>query len=120
VPQVAFGLVAGRRDGGVGEEPQYVGFAVAQAFQQGAGWRLPGFLAGHAADLGQAGGDIAAEQRQVLRGLVCGDGGQALIAGQVRLVDQGAQGVCGLAGPDAPSAEPGYGRASGSAQRLRS
>jgi hypothetical protein len=38
--------------------------------------------------------------RQVFGGAVCGDGWQALIAGQVRLVDQTAQGVCDLAGPD--------------------
>src|SRR5262245_46485374 len=51
-PQVAFGLVAGRRDGGIGEEPEYVGFAVAQAFQQRPGRRLLALGAGDAADLG--------------------------------------------------------------------
>ena len=67
-PQGAFGLVAGRRDGGVGEKPQHVGFAVAQAFQQEPGWRLLGLGTRDAADLGQPDGDAAAEQRQVLRG----------------------------------------------------
>ncbi len=40
------------------------------------------------------------EQPEVFGGAVCGHGVQALVAGQVRLVDEGAQGVCGLAGPD--------------------
>jgi hypothetical protein len=99
-PQVASGLVAGRGDGGVGEKPQHVGFAVAQAFQQEPGRRLPGLGAWDAADLGQPDGDAAAEQRQVLRGHLFGDGGQALAAGQVGGVDQAAQGLCDLAGPD--------------------
>jgi hypothetical protein len=33
-PQISLSLVAGGRDGGVGEEPQHVGFPVLQAFQQ--------------------------------------------------------------------------------------
>src|ERR1700722_5943133 len=33
-PQVAFGLVGGGRDGGVGQEPEHVGFAVLEALQQ--------------------------------------------------------------------------------------
>jgi hypothetical protein len=96
--QVAFGLVAGRGDGGVGEEPQHVGFAVAQAFQQEPGGRLLGLGARDAADLGQPDGDAAAEQRQVLRGHLPGDRGQALVAGQVGGVDEAAQGLCDLAG----------------------
>jgi hypothetical protein len=36
----------------------------------------------------------------VLRGHLFGDGGQALAAGQVGGVDQAAQGLCDLAGPD--------------------
>ena len=32
--QLAFGLVGGGRDGGDGEEPQYVGLAVPEAFHQ--------------------------------------------------------------------------------------
>ena len=36
----------------------------------------------------------------MLRGRLGGDGGQALVAGQVRLVDEGAEGLCDLAGPD--------------------
>jgi hypothetical protein len=36
----------------------------------------------------------------VLRGHLGGDGGQALVAGQVGGVDQAAQGICDLAGPD--------------------
>jgi len=99
-PQVAFGLVGGGRDGGVGEEPQHVAFAVPQAFQQRPRWRLLALGAGYAADLGQADGDAAAEQLQIFGGAVCGDGCQAVITGQVRLVDQAAQGVGDLAGPD--------------------
>ena len=49
---------------------------------------------------GQPDGDAAAEQRQVLGGHVGGDGGQALVAGQVGGVDEAAQGLCDLAGPD--------------------
>ena len=41
-----------------------------------------------------------AEQPQVSGGGVVRDGGQALVAGEVRGVDQGAQGVSDLAGPD--------------------
>jgi hypothetical protein len=51
-PQVTFGLVGCGRDGGVGQEPQHVGFAVAQAFRQRPARRLLGFGAGGAADAG--------------------------------------------------------------------
>jgi hypothetical protein len=40
------------RDGGVGQEPQHVGFAVAQAFEQRPGRRLLALGAGGAADVG--------------------------------------------------------------------
>jgi hypothetical protein len=40
------------------------------------------------------------EQLQVPGGAVCRDGIQALIPGQVRGVDEAAQRVCGLPGPD--------------------
>ena len=73
-PQVAFGLVAGRGDGGVGQEPQHVGFAVAQAFQQRPGGGLLALRAGDAADPGQPDGDAVAEQLQVLRGHLGGNG----------------------------------------------
>jgi DNA polymerase III delta prime subunit len=96
--QVAFGLVGGGRDGGVGQEPQYVGFTAAQAFQERQrGWLL---AAGQAADFGQPDGHAVPEQPQVLRSGVVRHGGQALLAGQIRLVDQGAQGVLDLPGPD--------------------
>src|ERR1035441_3132395 len=71
------GLVGGGRDGGVGEEPQDVGFAVLQAFQQEQAWRLPDLAAaGDAADLGQAGVDAVAEkpQEQIGRGVFRGRG----------------------------------------------
>ena len=41
-----------------------------------------------------------AEQPQVLRGGLIGHRGQALITGEVRLVDEAAQGVRDLPGPD--------------------
>src|SRR6266542_4078098 len=98
--QVTFGLVGGGRDGGVGEEPQYVGFAVAQAFQQGQRGGLLDVLAGHAADFGQAGEDAVAEQLQVLGDGVFRDDAQAVVAGEVGLVDEGAQLAGDLGGPD--------------------
>ncbi len=49
---------------------------------------------------GPADADAVPEQLQVLRGGGGGDGGQALVAGEVRGVDEGAQGIGGLAGPD--------------------
>ena len=80
---------------------QHVGFPVAQAFQQQPGGRLPDLLAaGNAADLGQADGDAALEQLQVLCGQLARDGGQALVAGHVCGVDQAAEGTGDLAGPD--------------------
>jgi hypothetical protein len=97
-PQVA--LVGGGRDGGVSEEPQYVGFAVAQAFQQRTGGRLLALGAGDAADLEQPDGDAAAEQRQALRGHLPGNRAHAAVAGHVGGVDEAAQRVCDLAGPD--------------------
>ena len=91
-PQVAFGLVAGGRDGGVGEEPQHVGFAVLEAFQQVQGGGLLDVLAA-GSDLGQA--LVLAplqEQLEVLCGQFVRDGGQALVAGHVGGVDEGAHG----------------------------
>jgi hypothetical protein len=52
VGQVTFGPVGCGRDGGVGQEPQHVGFAVAQAFEQRPGRRLLALGAGGAADVG--------------------------------------------------------------------
>jgi hypothetical protein len=49
--QVAFGLVGCRGYPQVGEEPQDVGLAGAQAFQNQPSRLLPGFRAGDAADL---------------------------------------------------------------------
>ena len=53
-PLVAFGLVGGRRDGRVGQEPQHVGLAVPEALQQEPGRRLLALGAEDAADLGQS------------------------------------------------------------------
>ena len=62
------------------------------------GWLLA-FGAWYAADLRQAGVDAVAEQAQVLCGRLIGYGGQAGIAGEVGLVDEGAQLAGYLAGP---------------------
>jgi hypothetical protein len=97
--QVTFGLVGGGRDGGAGEEPQHVGLAVVQAFEQVPGGRLLALAAGQAGDGGQAVGDGAAECRQVLRGAAGGDVVQPGVAGQVRGVDQAAQRIRGPGGP---------------------
>ena len=59
------------------------------------------------ADLGQPDGDAAAEQRQVLRCHLGGHGAQALVAGRVGGVDQAAQRLCDLAGPDSARLELG-------------
>src|SRR5512135_754443 len=99
--QVAFCQVAGGRDGGVGEEPQHVGFAVLEAFPQVQGGRLLDVAAaGDAADLGQAGVDAVAEEFQVPGGQLVRDGGQPLVAGDVGGVDEGPQLPGDLAGPD--------------------
>ncbi len=74
--------------------------AVPEAFQQQPGRGLLLVRAGDAGNLGWAGADAVTEQLEVFGGAVGGDGVQALVAGQVRLVDEGAQGVRGLAGPD--------------------
>ena len=74
--------------------------AVAQAFQQQPAGRLFLVAAGDAADLGQACADPVPEQLQVPGDGFVRDGVQAMGAGQVRLVDEGAQRVRGLAGPD--------------------
>ena len=71
-----------------------------EAFQQETAGRLLLVRAGDPADLGQAGVDGVAEQPQVFCDGVVGDGGQALVAGQVRLVDEGAQLTGGLDGPN--------------------
>ena len=87
-------------DRGVGEEPQHVGFAVPQAFQQRPGRRLPALGAGDAADLDSP---TVTPRRNSLRCSAAGlavDGGQALVTGQVRLVDEAAQPAGDLAGPD--------------------
>src|SRR5208283_312362 len=99
--QVAFSLVAGGRDGGVGEEPQHVGFTVLEAFKQvQGGWLLDVAAARDAADLGQAGVDAVAEQFQVPGGQLVRDGGQALAAGHVSGVDEGPQLTGDLGWPD--------------------
>jgi hypothetical protein len=99
-PQVALGLVRRRGDAGVGEEPQHVGFPVAEAFQQGAAGLLPGVRAGDPGDLRQPDDDRAAEKLQVSGGIVGGDAGQALVPGDVGGVDQRPQRLGRLAGPD--------------------
>jgi len=98
--RVAFGLVVRRRDGGVGQEVQHVGFAVAEAFQQQPAWGLLVVRAGEAADLGQPGEDAVAEQLEVFCDGVVWHGAQPPVAGQVCLVDESAQGAGDLAGPD--------------------
>ena len=60
-PQVAFGLVAGRGDGGVGQEPQHVGFAVPQASPGGAGPAAAWSWHPGCGGPGTARGDAAAE-----------------------------------------------------------
>ena len=49
--EVALGLVGGRRDPRIAEEPQHVGLAVLEAFQQHAAGFLLRLRAGHRADL---------------------------------------------------------------------
>ena len=99
--QVAFGLVAGGRDAGVGGEAQHVGLAVAQVFQQPLPVLavVPAAGAGAGGQVGEAGGDGVA----VGGGQRCGggvrDGGQALCAGGVRGVDQAGQRGGDLGGP---------------------
>jgi hypothetical protein len=96
--QVAFGLVGGGRDAQVGGEPQHIVLPVAQAFQQVAAGPL--LAAGHLGHLGQASQHAVPEVVDQRGGDVAGDDRQALGAGSVRLVDQPAQRVCDLAGPD--------------------
>ncbi len=61
---------------------------------------LLGVAAGDAADLRQPGVDAVPEHAQVPGGRVCRHGGQAGVAGSVRLVDEGAQLAGDLAGAD--------------------
>ena len=84
----------------VRKEPQDVVLAVVQAFQQHPARRLLGVRAGDAAYAGQAGQHAVAEQPQVRGGVLAGNGVQALLAGSIGGVDQGAQGICDLAEPD--------------------
>ena len=97
---VSLGLVRGRGYAQVGGEPEHVVVAVSQAFQQQPGGRLFHVGAGDPPDLGQSDADAVAEQPQVFGLGVVRDGGQALVAGEVRGVDQGAQRPGDLAGPD--------------------
>jgi hypothetical protein len=97
---VSLGLVRGRGYAQVGQEPEHVVLAVAQAFQQQPGGRLSHVGAGDPPDLGQSDADAVAEQPQVFRLGVGGNGGKALVAGEARGVDQGAQRAGDLAGPD--------------------
>ena len=97
------GLVGGRGYPQVGKEAQDVVPAVAQAFQQQPAWRLLFVAAGGAADLGQADGDAVAEQAQLSGDGVIGDGSQALLAGEVRGVDEGAQRAGDLPGWSTPA-----------------
>jgi hypothetical protein len=73
-----------------------------RGFRQGRrGW--PGLLlvrAGNAKDFGQAHADGVAEQAQVIGPGAVRDGGQALFAGGVRGMDEAAERICGLSGPD--------------------
>ena len=71
-----------------------------EAFQQRPGGWLLALGAGDAADLRQADADAVAEQRRCSAVVSSGDGGQALVAGEVGLVDEAAQLVGDLAGPD--------------------
>ena len=87
---------------GVGGESQDVGFAVAAELQHVPAGMLPGGVlrAGDAGHVGQGDGDRAAEL--LLEGLAdgCGDRVRAVAAGLVAGVDQLAEGVLRLAGPD--------------------
>ena len=69
--------------------------------------RLPGLGAGDAADLRQAHPHAVPEQRQVLCGHLPRDRAHAAVAGQVGGVDEAAQRVCDLAGPDRARVAPG-------------
>lgn len=87
--EVAFGLVRGGRHLQVSGEAEYVGFPVAQYFQQQPGLALPGKAAA-AGGRRQSDQHTVAEQFVQRVGEVGGDGVQALFAGQVGVVDQGA------------------------------
>src|ERR1017187_7138348 len=52
--QVAFGLVGCGRDPQVGQEPEHVGLAIAQAFKEEPAWLLPRLRSGDPPDLLQA------------------------------------------------------------------
>ena len=99
-PQVALGLVGRRGNPQVGKEPQDVGLAVAQAFQDEPARLLPGLRTGNAADLLQPDEDRGAEQPQVSGVVFVRDGGQFLAAGGVRGVDESAESVRGLTRPE--------------------
>jgi hypothetical protein len=97
---VPFSLVARGGNRGVGQEPQDVGFAVPEAFRQEAGRGLLLAGAGDAADFGQPGEHAVPEQPAVFCDRGFGYGGQALVAGEVGLVDEGTQLAGDLGCPD--------------------
>ena len=77
---VPFSLIVRGGYRGVGQEPQDVGLAVPEAFQQEPAGGLLLVRAGDAADLGHPGVHAVPVQLEVLGGAVCGDGVQALAA----------------------------------------
>ena len=87
------------RDPQVGQEPEHVGLAVLQAFQQEPAGLLPCLRAGDPANLLQAGEDAERDRPGSAAG--CSSETAAIPrAGLVRGVDEGAERVRGLAGPD--------------------
>ena len=95
--RVPFGLVGGGRDAQVIDEAQDVVVAVAQCFEQGAVLELLAALA--AGYLAQAEDDAVPEGVLQRCGDQVGHGGQVLVAGGVRGVDEAAQRVGDLDGP---------------------
>jgi hypothetical protein len=94
-PQIPLGVVGSWRDPQVIQEPQDVVVAVAEVFQQRPVLELPAALA--AGQFGQPGEHAVPEGVDERSGDVLRYGGQALVAGQVRLVDQLAQRVSSTA-----------------------
>ena len=97
-PQAAFGVIRGGWDVQVVHEPQDVVGPVAEGFQQGAGLGFAGPVA-VAGGVGQPGQHAVPQGLEEFGAQVGVDLVGADVAGEVRLVDQPAQGVGDLAGP---------------------
>jgi hypothetical protein len=107
--EVAFGLVGGGRYVQVAGEAQHIVFTIAQDFQQDPPDRLLDGLgrSGDAPDVGEADPDAVAEVvDQFLPGLGV-DLGAALGAGEIGLVDEGADRGLDLLGPVRAGIGPG-------------